>query len=107
MTASPNTSFIPDLPSGPLDVYRRKAKFNWKHLRLIFEDEKLLRLKYDAWNTFESDPLFAKSKQTLTADEQKRRAAIQMNAMHKLRLGPPNIDKLSHKEKVSTIFFSM
>lgn len=100
MTSLRDTSFIPDLPSGPFDVHRRKAKFNWKHLRLIFEDEKLLRLKYHAWNTFESNPLFARPKQTLTGDEQKRRAAIQMNAVQTMNLAPPNVDQLSHKEKV-------
>lgn len=105
MTASPDTSFIPDLPSGPLDVYRKRAKFNWKHLRLIFEEEKLLRLKYNAWNIFESNPLFAKPKQTLIVDEQKHRAAIQMKAINALKLTPPNIDKLSHQEKVRTMIF--
>lgn len=39
-------SFIPDLPSGPLDVYRKKASFDWKRLKLAMEgDIDLLRLK--------------------------------------------------------------
>lgn len=39
-------SFIPDLPSGPLDVYRKTASFDWKQLKLEFEgDIELLRLK--------------------------------------------------------------
>lgn len=40
-----NTSFIDDLPSGPLDRYRKQAKFNWKKLKLIFEEDELLKLK--------------------------------------------------------------
>lgn len=42
---NPDISFIPDLPSGPLDFYRKKAKFNWKHLRLVFEEYNLLKVK--------------------------------------------------------------
>lgn len=43
---SESTDFIPDLPSGgPLDKYRKQAKFNWKKLKLIFEDAELLKCK--------------------------------------------------------------
>lgn len=39
-------SFIPDLLSGPLDVYRNTASFNWKRLKLSLEgDIELLKLK--------------------------------------------------------------
>jgi len=40
-----DTSFIPDLPRGPLDTYRNRANFDWKKLRLVFEDENSLRIK--------------------------------------------------------------
>lgn len=39
-------SFVPDLPSGPLDVYRSSASFDWKRLKLALEgDIELLKLK--------------------------------------------------------------
>lgn len=95
-----DTSFIPDCPKGPLDTYRSRAKFDWKKLRLIFEDAYFLRVKYDAWKAMEGNPLFAKPKQTLSADEQKYRAALQMNAMHTLKLFPSEIINAGHKEKV-------
>lgn len=95
-----DTSFIPDMPTGPLDEYRKRAKFDWKQLRLIFEDENLLRLKYKTWNKIESDPLFAKPKHTLSSDEQKYRAALQMNATNLLKLAPPDVEKMSHRLKV-------
>lgn len=39
-------SFIPDIPSGPLDVYRNNASFDWKRLKLALEgDIELLKLK--------------------------------------------------------------
>lgn len=38
--------FLPDLPSGPLDVYRRSASFDWKRLKLALEgDIDFLKLK--------------------------------------------------------------
>lgn len=100
MASQTDVSFIPDTPNGPLDEYRKRAKFNWKHLRLIFEDAKLLKLKYSAWDKIEANPLFAKPKHTLSADEQKYRVALQMNEMRSLNLLPPEIEKLSHNEKV-------
>lgn len=100
MASAKDTSFIPDMPSGPLDEYRKRAKFDWKQLRLIFEDEHLLRIKYTTWNKIESDPLFAKPRQTLSADQQKYRAAMQMNATNLLNLAPANVEQMSHRQKV-------
>jgi hypothetical protein len=34
-----------DFPPGPLDSYRKQASFDWKVLRSVIEDEKLLRFK--------------------------------------------------------------
>ncbi|XP_037044871.1 peroxisomal acyl-coenzyme A oxidase 3-like [Bradysia coprophila] len=99
MSSTVDTSFIPDLPKGPLDTYRSRAKFDWKKLRLIFEDSNSLKIKYKTWNTLEADPLFAKPRCTLSADEQKRRAAMQMNRMTDFNLVPPEIYDLSYKHK--------
>lgn len=104
MANAKDTSFIPDMPTGPLDEYRQRAKFDWKQLRLIFEDENLLRIKYKTWNKIEADPLFAKPKQTPSADEQKYRAAMQMNATNLLNLAPPDVDKMNHGQKVLFTF---
>lgn len=39
-------SFIPELPNGPLDVYRNAASFNWKRLKLALDgDIDQLKLK--------------------------------------------------------------
>lgn len=100
MATEPDTAFIPDTPNGPLDEYRKRAKFNWKHLRLIFEDGNLLKLKYMAWRKIDANPLFSKPRQTLSADEQKRRAAIQMNEINALNLAPPEIEKYSYRNRV-------
>lgn len=40
-----NTNFIQDLPPGPLDAYRKNVTFNWKQMKLFFEDAELLKVK--------------------------------------------------------------
>lgn len=45
-TSMEDLSFIPDISSGPLDVYRKSASFDWKRLKLALEgDIELLKLK--------------------------------------------------------------
>lgn len=39
------TSFIKDLPSGPLDFYRKQASFDWKKMQIVIEGEKQLKYK--------------------------------------------------------------
>lgn len=94
-----DTSFIPDLPKGPLCAYRKRAKFDWKRLKLIFEKEQTVRIKYKVWRTLENDPLFAQSQSTLPIDEQKRICALQMNRMKYLDLAPKEIEEKSFSEK--------
>ena len=38
-------SFIPDMPAGPLDLYRSKASFNWKEMKLHMEGEEGIKYK--------------------------------------------------------------
>ncbi|KAH8415031.1 hypothetical protein KR215_011197 [Drosophila sulfurigaster] len=101
-----DTSFIPDLPvSGPLSVYRKRANFDWKRLRLIFEKEQGLRIKYKVWRRLENDPLFAHASRTLPMDEQKRLAAMQVNKMKQLELVPKEIESLSFSAKTKYLMF--
>ena len=53
------SDILKDHPSGPLDVYRSKASFDWKRLKVILEGEDIIRFKHHVWSCFESDPLFA------------------------------------------------
>lgn len=39
------TEDIPDLPSGPLDIYRRKASFDWKDMMRFLEGEEVIAFK--------------------------------------------------------------
>ncbi|XP_052800713.1 peroxisomal acyl-coenzyme A oxidase 3-like [Mya arenaria] len=58
-----------DFPPGPLDLYRSKASFNWKEMRMFLDGEDILRFKNKVWTTLERDPLFHKPKQTIPVEE--------------------------------------
>nr|XP_046236273.1 peroxisomal acyl-coenzyme A oxidase 3 isoform X2 [Scatophagus argus] len=50
---------VADLPSGPLDIYRKKASFNWKDMRRFIEGEEM-EFKQHVFKTLENDPVFAR-----------------------------------------------
>uniref|UniRef100_A0A669C2G1 Acyl-coenzyme A oxidase n=1 Tax=Oreochromis niloticus TaxID=8128 RepID=A0A669C2G1_ORENI len=50
---------VADLPSGPLDVYRNKASFNWKDMVRFIDGEDIYLFKVTS-QTLENDPLFAR-----------------------------------------------
>ncbi|XP_041457080.1 peroxisomal acyl-coenzyme A oxidase 3-like [Lytechinus variegatus] len=60
---------LPDLPAGPLDLYRNNASFDWKSLKVAFEGEDCIRYHYKIWKTLEKDPLFQHSQRPLTMEE--------------------------------------
>jgi hypothetical protein len=40
-----DNELFPDFPSGPLDLYRKQASFDWKKLKLFLEDESIIEFK--------------------------------------------------------------
>ncbi|OWR47650.1 hypothetical protein KGM_209624 [Danaus plexippus plexippus] len=90
-------SFVPDLPKGPLDVYRNTASFNWKRLKLALEgDIDSLKLKYKIWRTLEKDPLFAHSAVTLPVEEQKRITQLQLKKINEYKFIPKEMFNASY-----------
>ncbi|KAK3775877.1 hypothetical protein RRG08_011441 [Elysia crispata] len=69
--ASEDLHFLKDLPSGPLDAYRKDASFSWKQMALFLEGEELLRYKYTIFKTLEQDPLFARDLGTPSLEKQR------------------------------------
>uniref|UniRef100_A0A8C5BQS7 Acyl-coenzyme A oxidase n=1 Tax=Gadus morhua TaxID=8049 RepID=A0A8C5BQS7_GADMO len=63
---------VPDLPRGPMDVYRQRASFNWKEMVLFLEGEDLLELKRLIFTTLENDPVFARQAGEDLSVEKKR-----------------------------------
>ncbi|XP_062240360.1 peroxisomal acyl-coenzyme A oxidase 3 isoform X2 [Platichthys flesus] len=51
---------VADLPCGPLDIYRKKASFNWKDMVRFIDGEDILTFKQHVFKTLENDPLFAR-----------------------------------------------
>uniref|UniRef100_A0A4X2M5A4 Acyl-coenzyme A oxidase n=1 Tax=Vombatus ursinus TaxID=29139 RepID=A0A4X2M5A4_VOMUR len=56
---SSQDALLPDLPKGPLCIYRAKSSFNWKELLLFLDGEDMIILKKRIFSAFENDPLFA------------------------------------------------
>ncbi|XP_069703137.1 peroxisomal acyl-coenzyme A oxidase 3-like isoform X2 [Periplaneta americana] len=79
---------LPDFSPGPLDVYRKKASFDWKKLRVFLEDESLAEFKLKVWKTLEADPLFQHPQTKLTLDEERHLAAKQMYRLKQYDLLP-------------------
>ncbi|KAK9729818.1 Acyl-CoA oxidase [Popillia japonica] len=94
-----DTSFIEDLPRGPLDHYRSQANFDWKKLKLVFEEPDFLKVKLNVWRTLEKDPLFQRPAITPTTDEQKRITALQFHQYCKYNFLPPDAQNLPYKRK--------
>uniref|UniRef100_A0A8C5CMP0 Acyl-coenzyme A oxidase n=1 Tax=Gadus morhua TaxID=8049 RepID=A0A8C5CMP0_GADMO len=72
LTATKMDHIVPDLPRGPMDVYRQRASFNWKEMVLFLEGEDLLELKRLIFTTLENDPVFARQAGEDLSVEKKR-----------------------------------
>lgn len=73
---------IPDWPSGPLDVYRKKASFDWKRLKLAVEDEDVIRIKMRIFKTLEKDPIFARTPwDEDSRDEERKKTLMRMKKL--------------------------
>ncbi|XP_060527948.1 peroxisomal acyl-coenzyme A oxidase 3-like isoform X2 [Cylas formicarius] len=94
-----NTQMIEDLPIGPLDHYRKQARFDWKQMKLFFEDPDLLKIKMKVWNTLEQDPAFQRPTRTPSSEEMKRQSAVQLLKYCQYNFLHPDTAKLSYKRK--------
>lgn len=92
-------NLIDDLPTGPLDSYRRQAQFDWKQMKLFFEDPELLEIKMQVWNTLERDPAFQRPKKIPDSEEMKRITAIQLHKYCQYNFLHPDTAKLPYKRK--------
>ncbi|CAH0604988.1 unnamed protein product [Chrysodeixis includens] len=63
--------YLPDLPSGPLDNYRKQATFDWRRMKLAYDNLNTLKLKNDIWKFMESHPLFKHQEATRVLDDER------------------------------------
>lgn len=50
-----------DMPSGPLDSYRKSASFDWRKLKLLMDDEDIILFKHEMWEKMRLEPLFQRN----------------------------------------------
>ncbi|CAH2244221.1 jg20166 [Pararge aegeria aegeria] len=74
--------YFPDLPSGPLDGYRKKGTFSWRRMKLVYDNLNTIKLKHDIWTFMEKHPLFQHSEASLTLDDERNVTVKRMYAMH-------------------------
>ncbi|XP_012224250.1 peroxisomal acyl-coenzyme A oxidase 3 [Linepithema humile] len=79
---------IMDLPSGPLDVYRKRATFDWKSFKLALEGEDDIRFQKKLWGLVKTHPAFQRSTRQLTLDELRQRCNAQIQALYTNDLDP-------------------
>ncbi|KAH0952667.1 hypothetical protein HN011_006462 [Eciton burchellii] len=79
---------INDLPKGPLDVYRKRATFDWKSFKLALEGETLLRHQNKIWDIIRTNSAFRKLTGSTNMDQLRRQVHIQMKILHENDIDP-------------------
>ncbi|CAH0722041.1 unnamed protein product, partial [Brenthis ino] len=74
--------YFPDLPSGPLDVYRKKASFSWRRMKLVYDTLSTIKIKHNIWKFMEDHPLFHHSDTSIPLDEERHIAVKRMYAIY-------------------------
>lgn len=78
---------MPDFAPGPLDIYRRRATFDWRKMRLLRDGEEIVRFKHKIWKTLESDSIFFRHpSEELSRDEHRRLCLIRMKRLIEFEL---------------------
>ncbi|XP_045533158.1 peroxisomal acyl-coenzyme A oxidase 3-like [Pieris brassicae] len=90
--------YFPDLPSGPLDKYRKKATFDWRRMKLVYDTLESIQLKNDIWSFMEGHPLFKHPDKSLSMDEQRNIAVKRMYAYYNERFLP--IEKIAQDPRI-------
>ncbi|XP_018347998.1 PREDICTED: peroxisomal acyl-coenzyme A oxidase 3 isoform X2 [Trachymyrmex septentrionalis] len=74
-------NLIKDLPSGPLDAYRKRATFDWKSFKLSLEGEDSVRLQTKLWQLIKTHSVFQKSTWPKSLDEIRKRVNSQLQVL--------------------------
>ncbi|KAL0842466.1 hypothetical protein ABMA28_014562 [Loxostege sticticalis] len=74
--------YFPDLPTGRLDEYRKKASFDWRRMKLVYDDLDCIDLKHRMWKFMENNPVFKHADKSVTLDEERHLAVKRMYSLH-------------------------
>uniref|UniRef100_A0A1Y1M5H5 Uncharacterized protein n=1 Tax=Photinus pyralis TaxID=7054 RepID=A0A1Y1M5H5_PHOPY len=91
-------SFIQDFPPGDLDFYRKQATFNWKKLKLVFEDPQRIKTKNFLWSLFEKESAFKQNNGEPSIEEQKQIVIRQLLAVRSYNVLPADIHSTPLKQ---------
>lgn len=82
------TDLLKDFKSGPLDVYRKKASFDWKKLKIFLDTEEGVKYEIEFYNELEKYKEFKNhdSIHGISFDEERRLALHQCFAYKSIRL---------------------
>lgn len=84
LTALAN-ELLPDMPSGPLDVYRKKASFDWKKMKVVLEGKDNIELENKIWKFLQEDPIFHHPKHEPSFDEFRKLTFLRMKRLLEYR----------------------
>ncbi|XP_067945679.1 peroxisomal acyl-coenzyme A oxidase 3-like [Watersipora subatra] len=73
---------LPDLPDGPLNIYRSKATFDWKRMRLYTFGYDTLEFQHRVWAAIEKDPLFARNYGYESIEEKREKTFLRFQRLH-------------------------
>ncbi|KAL2721083.1 peroxisomal acyl-coenzyme A oxidase 3 [Vespula maculifrons] len=88
MRLSKLKDLISDLPKGPLDKYRIRARFDWKLLKLNLEGEEGIRQQNKIWSFIKDNSLFKANYNSLTLDESRRICTARIRALLDNEINP-------------------
>lgn len=91
MKMSTASSLISDLPKGPLDIYRKRATFDWKSFKLNLDGEDCVRFQTKLWEFIKTNAAFKKPSGSITLDELRKHCNAQIQALHKSDIDVINI----------------
>jgi acyl-CoA oxidase len=74
------------LLDGPLKSYRFKASFDWRKMRLIMDSIDAWELRMKLWTFMENSPIFARTFETPSLDEQRRLASKRVFTLAKEKI---------------------
>lgn len=74
-------NLLPDLPSGPLDLYRKKASFDWKKMKVILDGKENIELENKIWKFLREDPIFQHPNYDVSFDEYRKLTFMRMRRL--------------------------